>query len=338
MTKYGAFVLRGQPFHVSHLETVCFGLKHVDRMLLVLGSHNQAQTVKNPWTTDQRIEMIRRSLLPLGLNHRVDFVPVRDFLYNGMLWEAAVQDEVAKVTGSSRDVRLLGHRKDASSAYLRSFPQWGEYLETGAWSTTGATQVRELLFRGEFDEARRLVPTGTWSVIEEWLRTSEHERLNEEYWAIEADKAAWASSPYQPTFVTTDAVVLCSGHVLVVRRRGKYGRGLIALPGGYIKADESLLDSCVRELKEETSIRMQANDIKACLTERDVFDDPGRDLRGRVITHGFRFVLPSGALPRVKGTDDADKAWWMSYSDALASEPRFFSDHYHIINRFISRS
>jgi bifunctional NMN adenylyltransferase/nudix hydrolase len=198
--------------------------------------------------------------------------------------------------------------------------------------------VRKFLFEGAHARVRDLVPAGTWSFIEEWLKTPEYARLNEEYWAIEADKAAWVNSPYQPTFVTTDAVVLCSGHVLVVRRKGKYGHGLIALPGGYIKADETLLDSCVRELKEETSIRMQAADVKACLTGCDVFDDPGRDLRGRTITHGFRFVLPTGQLPKVKGKDDADKAWWMSYSDALASEPRFFSDHYHIINRFISRS
>lgn len=337
MNEYGAFVLRGQPFHHSHLETVRFGLTRVNRLLLILGSHNQAQTVKNPWTTDQRIAMVRDSLTAQE-RARVIYVPVKDFLYNGMLWEVAVQDAVSSATNGSRDVRLLGHRKDVSSSYLRSFPQWGDYLETGPWSGTGATQVRDLLFTGDLTSARALVPSGTWSVIDGWLKTPEYTRLYEEYHAIVADKLAWAGAPYQPTFVTTDAVVLCSGHVLVVRRRGKYGRGLIALPGGYIKAEETLLDSCIRELKEETSIKLQAADLRSCVTDRDVFDEPNRDLRGRVVTHGFCFVLPSGTLPRVKGQDDADKAWWMSYSDALAGEPRFFSDHYHIINRFINRS
>jgi bifunctional NMN adenylyltransferase/nudix hydrolase len=53
-----------------------------------------------------------------------------------------------------------------------------------------------------------------------------------------------------------------------------------------------------------------------------------------VITHAFCFVLPDGPLPKVKGMDDADKAWWMSLKDINQNKSKFFADHYHIIKRF----
>ena len=73
------------------------------------------------------------------------------------------------------------------------------------------------------------------------------------------------------------------------------------------------------------------------IVDRDVFDHPLRDLRGRVITHAFCLNLPPGTLPEVKGSDDADKAWWMSVLDIDNNRERFFSDHWHIIDRFRAR-
>ncbi|MGI9055864.1 MAG: bifunctional nicotinamide-nucleotide adenylyltransferase/Nudix hydroxylase, partial [Pyrinomonadaceae bacterium] len=46
--------------------------------------------------------------------------------------------------------------------------------------------------------------------------------------------------PYAPVFFTTDAVVVQSGHVLVVRRKVHPGKGLLALPGGFLKSDLTL--------------------------------------------------------------------------------------------------
>jgi len=88
-------------------------------------------------------------------------------------------------------------------------------------------------------------------------------------------------------------------------------------------------------LKEETAIKLTKGELANMIVDHDVFDHPLRDLRGRVITHAFCFKLPDGELPKVKGSDDADKAWWMPLNDVNNNRTRFFSDHWHIIDRFV---
>ncbi len=51
---------------------------------------------------------------------------------------------------------------------------------------------------------------------------------------IERYRAAWKDAPYPPTFVTTDAVVVHSGHLPLACLRAEPGKGLWALPGGFM--------------------------------------------------------------------------------------------------------
>lgn len=335
MHAYGVFIGRFQPFHNAHLKTVKFALDRVDRLLIVVGSDNQARTVKNPWTTAERIEMIKAAVGEGA--ERLVFVPAKDYPYINNLWVRAVQEAIDQATDGSDDVKLIGHSKDASSFYLRLFPQWGGHIETGTWDDVDASRIRGAFFQQDKVSLKGMLPKEVYDLVAATMDTPEYQRLHEEYHEVLNDKMAWTGAPYQPTFVTTDAVVICSGHVLVVRRRGKYGRGLIALPGGYINANEELLTSCIRELREETAIKVESRELKTLVVDKEVFDHPGRDLRGRVITHAYCIRLPDGPLPRVKGMDDADKAWWMPLRDVFAREPEFFADHYHIINRFVNR-
>jgi len=336
MHEFGVVIGRFQPFHNAHYELVKFALKQAQKLIIVLGSDNQARTIKNPWTSDERSKMIR-NCLTAGENERVEFLYARDYLYNNLLWVAAVQKDIDEITGGSCDVKLIGHKKDASSFYLKLFPQWGEHIESGINFDIDASKIRECIFRKDTLTIKAMLPPAVYEFMESYMATSEYQRLYDERQEVLEDKEAWRGSPYQPIFVTTDAVVLCSGHCLVVRRKGRYGRGLIALPGGYVNANEMLMDSCIRELKEETGIKVPAQTLKECVKEKEVFDHPGRDLRGRLITHAFCIKLPDGELPKVKGMDDADKAWWMSIRDVQANEQKFFADHFHIIEHFVSR-
>jgi bifunctional NMN adenylyltransferase/nudix hydrolase len=161
--------------------------------------------------------------------------------------------------------------------------------------------------------------------------------LYDEYRHVIDYKAMWSSAPFPPMFVTTDAVVIKSGHVLVVRRRGQPGKGLLALPGGFLREDEKVVDGCIRELKEETRIGIPKDELMKRIKGQKVFDHPSRSLRGRTITHAFEIDLGAGALPKVKGDDDAEKAFWMPLRDVMRCEEEFFEDHFHIINYFAMR-
>ena len=142
--------------------------------------------------------------------------------------------------------------------------------------------------------------------------------------------AGWAAAPYPPTFVTVDAVVVQSGHVLLVERRSNPGAGLYALPGGFVNQTETLLDACLRELREETRLKVPAPVLKGSIKNRRIFDAPYRSARGRTITEAFYIELePASTLPKVRGSDDARHAFWqpLGQLDSL----RMFEDHFFII-------
>jgi bifunctional NMN adenylyltransferase/nudix hydrolase len=149
-------------------------------------------------------------------------------------------------------------------------------------------------------------------------------------------KASWSGVPYPITFVTTDAVVICKGHILLVQRGRNPGKGLFALPGGFINQNETLERCALRELKEETKIDVPTAILKNSIKKVKVFDDPIRDPRGRFITHAHLILLDQKDLPEVKGSDDASDARWISYSDTDRYSNIFYADHYQIIKNFLA--
>ena len=134
---------------------------------------------------------------------------------------------------------------------------------------------------------------------------------------------------------TVDGVVVHSGHVLLVERGAQPGKGQWALPGGFVRGDERLLDAVIRELREETRLKLPAPVLRGSLRAQEAFDHPERSLRGRTITHAFHFEFQAGELPPVKGGDDAAKARWFPLSELRAMESQIYEDHFYIIERFI---
>lgn len=337
MHEFGIIIGRFQPFHNAHLELVRFALKQAQTVVIGLGSCNQSPDTRNPWSGPERANMIL-ACLASEERKRIRFAYLEDYYYSNLRWIAGVQKAITDHTGPSKDVKLVGHKKDASSFYLNLFPQWGPHLEPGFNMDVDATKVRDLMFTQDKIGIHIMMPGASADIVCNWMDSEEFKRLHSEQHHIWEEQNKWASAEFAPSFTTVDAICICSGHILVVRRGGKYGRGQIALPGGYldVKHGETLQAGAIRELKEETAIRLTKQDLAKMIVDKDVFDHPKRDLRGRVITHGFCFKLPDGELPKVKGSDDADKAWWMSLDDVNNNRACFFSDHWHIIDRFVS--
>lgn len=116
------------------------------------------------------------------------------------------------------------------------------------------------------------------------------------------------SYDYARPMVTVDAVLLrlCEGELqaLLIKRAQAPHKGKWALPGGFINMNETLEQSIQREVAEETGV----TEIRF-LTRLDVYGDPGRDPRGRVITVAFMGILPADTEARAG--DDAAEAIWM---------------------------
>ena len=152
---------------------------------------------------------------------------------------------------------------------------------------------------------------------------------------IQKYKQSWEVAPFPPTFVTVDSVVVCSGHVLLVKRKEQPGAGLWALPGGFLNQKETLLNGAIRELKEETKIKVPVPVLKGSVRTQMTFDYPNRSTRGRTITTAFYIDLGfEKKLPKVTGADDAEKARWVPFNEARRD--MMFEDHYDILDYFIN--
>ena len=338
MREYAIVIGRFQPFHLAHKQLLDKAYEVASRVIIILGSHQAAQTSKNPWSSKERIDMIV-SALTEEQNARTTFLPVRDYLYNENAWLSEIQQKVKVVTNGSKDIVLVGHLKDDSSYYLNTFPQW-EFIETRTTFDLSATDIRHSLFTlpagSTWPQVK--VPPKVRDYLMQWTWTESFTRLKGEFEYLEHYKKSWSVAPYPVTFVTADAVVIKSGHVLVVKRGGNPGKGLIALPGGFVNQNEGLDVACLRELKEETKIKVSTDKLIAARQASHVFDHPQRSLRGRTITHAYLFDLgKEGDLPGVKGSDDAELAFWMPIGDVYSNEATFFEDHRDIILYFLGR-
>jgi bifunctional NMN adenylyltransferase/nudix hydrolase len=334
--KYDTLVLIGrfQPLHSAHLEIIKRATALTDQLVIICGSAKQPRTYKNPFTFDERARMIKRATAGLAMSVYVE--PNIDTIYNDQAWAVRVQGIVSKYTTLGGRVGIIGHKKDDSSFYLDMFPQWG-YENVELVEFLSAVDIRDLYFKRDVNMKfiKGVVPETTLDFLEQFRTTAEYEQVIREREFIVEHNKQYAGLKYPPIFSTADAVVICSGHVLMIRRRAEPGKGLWALPGGYVNArtDKSVEDAAIRELREETMIKVPAPVLRGSIRRSKVFDAVDRSPRGRIITHAFHIELPDGELPKVKGNDDAEKARWVPIAEVRSEE--CFEDHYEIIQHFL---
>lgn len=331
---YCVFIGRFQPIHTAHLKIIANALEEeADKLILVVGSYRAPQTLKNPWSFGERRDQIREAL-PREHWDKTLIVPVRDYLYSDLTWLTGIQNVVSQVVEAGASVKIIGHFKDASSYYLKLFPQW-ELKSEPNYFGANSTDIRSALFEGS-ELPNDIIPGALQGILEAYKTTEWYQMLRGEHEFLKKYRKRWESAPFPPVFVTTDAVVVQAGHVLVVRRKMNPGKGMLALPGGFVTQREEIFDGALRELKEETNILFPREELRKCLKGEHVFDHPSRDARGRTITHGFYFEIERlGPLPAVKGGDDASEALWLPISDLTLHEEEFYSDHLHIISYFV---
>lgn len=337
---------RFQPLHNGHMALLRAALERAEQIVVVLGSAWQAPNPKNPFSWQERAQMLREALPPADAA-RLHCVPVRDY-YNEPLWVQAVQQAVQSCVPEGASVALVGHFKDATSGYLARFPRW-QLISLPRLGQFDATPLRDIYF-GEagvdFEALAAQVPPATLHFLRQWATTPVHAQMCKEWHMLARYRAAWAAAPYPPVFVTVDALLRCrvpgedpsrqEDQILLIRRAHAPGLGLWALPGGFLEPRDTLWQSCLRELREETCSTLSEADLQAALQSVQVFDHPDRSLRGRTITHVHYLdlgVLPS--LPPVQGGDDAALARWVAVCDLPAMESAFFEDHFQILRQFL---
>lgn len=373
---YIVYIGRFQPFHNGHLATLSKALRIGQRVVVVLGSTNSPRTFKNPWTCTER-EIMIRSCLSAAENDLVEFVAVEDRLYNNDKWLVNVRTEVNRIITATRPyirisdedrndprykfkIAIIGHNKDETSFYTREFPDW-TVIETGAHikernsrgKPVGSTMIRFLAFTDELGYVESNVPPAVYAFLENFAETKEFEYVQGDFRHYFNEELKYKDViPYPYNFYTGDAVVIQSNHVLLGKRKYYPGKGLWAIPGGHVDVNETPYECAIRELLEETKIKVPLGKIHGSFKMFHEFNHPARSLRcrvtgnyGRTITTAHLFKLDGvtsrgesvDSLPKVTAHDDLEEVRWVPLSEITGMRDVMFEDHVDIIEYFVDR-
>jgi bifunctional NMN adenylyltransferase/nudix hydrolase len=341
-TNMSVFIGRFQPPHKAHIETIRKALEFSNGVLILIGSAFKPSDTRNPFNHLERAEMIR-SCFDKDQQSRIVFDYISDNPYNELAWIKDVQratENAYRVQygwDDKNDITIIGHHKDESSYYLDVFPSW-KRVEMENMYALDSTTIRNLYFEGRdfwlhgnMKKVAQFIPQPVMNYLTNHMKLIAYQRLVREFEFLKTYKLQWSQSPYPPVFVTADAVVTNMGHILLVRRKSAPGEGLWAMPGGFLNQFETVRECAVRELEEESKIKVPPNVLRGSIAKEKRYDYPGRSLRGRSITTAFHFDLHDRSMPKVRGSDDAAQAKWFPLSEFIQMQAVMFEDHYHII-------
>lgn len=337
------YIGRFQPFHVAHEATVQNALVYSENVCVIVGSANSPRTPKDILLVDERIDLIKEVVKkgPYDAS-RVSVEPLNDYKYEDQEWLRQIGQvfkNKIKETGAKK-IAVTGYNKDESSFYLNYFPQF-DFLEMQKYPSQGetidATKIRELLFKEDFHFIKGVVPSEIYTfLMEKFIPSEDFQNLKKEY---EHNKN-YDPKQYDVHVLTTDAIVTQSGHILLIKRDGYPGNNLWALPGGHLETNEKVLEGVIRELIEETGLKVPEKVLKGSIVDQDYFDDPKRSPKARVLTFAFHFQLDDTLdLPRVKPQKgEALEARWIPLTDFEDMASVMFEDHWHLARSMLSRT
>jgi len=115
--------------------------------------------------------------------------------------------------------------------------------------------------------------------------------------------------PNQP-IVGVGAIIIREGEILLEKRKNEPGKGKWSVPGGLVELGESVEQTVMREVKEETGLEVEKPE------HIDVVDNIIRDESGRVKYHfvivDYLVKLKSGTL---KAASDAEELRWVTFDE-----------------------
>lgn len=327
MRKYKVALVVGrfQPVHIGHQTLFKKALELADHVLIGIGSANVARCMANPYTALDRENMLR-SLAILGEREneepRVSYAHLNDFPASNHRWTSNTLEKIFhKIEHlDPNKVVVVTHTKPGEPDIAKFFPEFHS-IQVDEKHDVCATEIRAQLFETSYG-IDNLVGKPLYNYLDlstQWWMMKDRDRRPEFYKEMWRDHVAiqqYKKDVHQFPRIeqTADAVVVQNGHVLLIQRGTHPSKGQWALPGGFVDQNETVLDACIRELREETGLKVPERALLAKVADPNGvrFDHPRRSQRGRIVTTAFLFLLSSDEkLPKVKGLDDAIDAKWV---------------------------
>ncbi len=319
------FIGRFQIFHHGHLQVVKEAFQHTHHLLILIGSVNMPRTARNPFTFEERKEMLLNTCA--SFKQQLTILPLEDCLYNEAKWICQVQKLIAEYSKGER-IGLIGHRQKNTAFFHRLFPDL-ESVEASHVEGVSSASLRKMFLEGHLPDC---VPDAVKLLLAQFLKTEHYQQIQEDYQFVQSYDKVWETAPYVPIFITVDSLVVQSGYLLLVERRSRPGVGLWSLPGRFLQSKQTVLESALSHLKDDVRLKVPIPVLKGSHHTSRVFDDPHRSTKGRAISHTLMFALHNEtSLPKVKGKHS--KVFWAKLSDV--SRQKMFDDHYDIIQNML---
>ena len=109
-------------------------------------------------------------------------------------------------------------------------------------------------------------------------------------------------------------------------------KGKWAIPGGHVKYGEDPINTCIRELEEECSLKEKVGSEPKLFA---VYGDPQRSKKAHVITIVYIVEVEDSAMPK-SGSDAAD-AKFISIEEIEKNPDMMAFDHGKILKDFIGK-
>lgn len=363
MRQLAVVIGRFSPPHKHHVLNLLDRARiNYDQGLVLFGSSFSARDFKNPFRWEERKDLIQKACIDLWGECPFSFKGLKDYPESNNRWVLQVQklveehlDALEAETGEEWQPVLVGADKDASTFYLKLFPQWeSDVFEIEVEGPIiSATDIRKGVFEERWSDIESLTTPSVVKWLQAWITTPEGRRIQEEYVRAHEHRLVlrilnkdgtlgippWGDTPVSHT---VDNVVIWKGHVLLIERRFHPGKGLWALPGGYLNAWEWPRDGALREMQEETKVHFYMKGTRRRLRMNETwvrghkqFASPGRSLGKRNITDAYYWVIPDEFEVDVRAEDDAAKAQWFPLYEVLEKmDFEIFEDHQSIIAHF----
>lgn len=154
MSKVYVYIGRFQIPHVGHESVMQYALDKSDHLVLLVGSADDERTTKNPFTFEERKEMLEVITGRMHKNKKVSIISLPDFSTDKE-WTDEVQRLVSSVTEEDDAITVTGCRKtgDESTYYLHLFPEWKtdfiSEINFEGVDIISSTKAREFFYKDE---------------------------------------------------------------------------------------------------------------------------------------------------------------------------------------------
>lgn len=165
--KYGVFLARMQPVHNAHLFMVNKALDECDKVLIVLGSENKVDMLRNPYDVTLREQMLRECFND-EQNEKITIVTLPDWsmesdIDSAEIWGRYFYYNVVSRIGQKRfslyysdDVAILDSWFNGTE--VRQYITYRNFERSNIFEGLSATKIRQAFIDGNRDYINEFCP------------------------------------------------------------------------------------------------------------------------------------------------------------------------------------